>query len=105
MVAVDDEDFEIRNLYIEDARKKFVKGATGNDVTSKLRLACFELVMKNYELADKILRDISFENTCNIYSRDKEIGSTMAKFEKIIFQFISELITKKYDTKKIHCFT
>lgn len=95
MVAVDDEDFEIRNLYIEDARKNFVKGATGNDVTSKLRMACFELVMKNYELADKILRDISCENTCNIYRRDKEIGSTMAKFEKIIFKFISELITKK----------
>lgn len=93
MNPIDEEDFEIRNLYIEDAREHFVKGATGNEVIAKLRLANFEFMMKEYDQVETILKEIVFENS--LFGRDKEFARKMAKLEKLFFETISDVFDRQ----------
>lgn len=93
MNPIDEEDFEIQHLYIDDAREHFVKGATGNEVIAKLRLANFEFMMKEYNQVEEILHEIVFENT--LFGRDKEFARKMSKLEKLFLETISDAFDRR----------
>lgn len=88
----DEDEVGILNLFVDDARTNFEKGSKGIDVGSKLRLANFEFMMKEYERVENILKDVVQVFEHNLYGRDDELLTTAGDLENIFIQFISNLL-------------